>query len=271
MDNGLASLAPVSKIPSQQPVLQNGTAGHNFTLFNLKSKEGHCYNWDESEGDLSSEVFTHLHYHHFEGVIKDHAEIKEIVVWRVGSSYQNCNATMANAFSKLSRKYGVVITQKYLVAGQRQMECDNKHSTIEHKMIMDIFTPRDYVIILQTARIRPSPYHVKIVKHDEFMKLNGSYFLSIRPGKKAGDPTVRDLQALQVSSDGKVHYELSFSENSALEALPQRVQVPNELMAWIRMFPCALPIKERKFQNLQSMKHAMPVECHHFFQNLPHN
>ena len=89
------------------------------------------------------------------------------------------------------------------------------HSTIERKMVVDIFTHRDYVIKLQKARIRQSPYHVKVLKHDEFLSLNDSYFLSIRPGKKAGDPTVHDLRALQFSSDGKVHFKLSFSENTA--------------------------------------------------------
>ena len=85
--------------------------------------------------------------------------------------------------------------------GHTQMACDSMHSTIERKIVRDIFIPRDYVIILQTARIRPSPYHVKV--HEEFLKINGSYFISLRPGKKAGDPTVHHLRALQLSSEGK--------------------------------------------------------------------
>lgn len=36
---------------------------HNFTLFDLRTKEGYCYIWDESQGDLSSEVFACLQYH----------------------------------------------------------------------------------------------------------------------------------------------------------------------------------------------------------------
>jgi len=91
---------------------------HNFTLFDLKSKEGYCYIWEESEG----KVFAHLQYSHFKGVIKDHPEIKEIVVWSDGCGYQNRKANVANAFSELARKYGVLITQKYLVAGHTQME-----------------------------------------------------------------------------------------------------------------------------------------------------
>ena len=34
------------------------------------------------------------------------------------------------------------------------MECDSMHSTIERKIVADIFTPKEYVIILHTARIK---------------------------------------------------------------------------------------------------------------------
>ncbi|CAJ1066357.1 hypothetical protein CCH79_00021112%2C partial [Xyrichtys novacula] len=87
-------------------------------------------------------------------------------------------------------------------------------------MTADIITPRDNMIILQTERLKPKPYQVKVVQHDEIIKLIGSYFSSIRPGKKAGDPTVHHLQALQFSPDDKVQYKLSFSENSEWDALP---------------------------------------------------
>ena len=30
---------------------------HNFTLFDMKTKSGYCYVWEEVQGDLSSEVF----------------------------------------------------------------------------------------------------------------------------------------------------------------------------------------------------------------------
>lgn len=175
-------------------------------------------------------------------------------------SEPECN--LPDAYSEFSR---VLITQKYLVVGHTQMECDSMHSTIEGKMTVDIITPREYMIILQTASLKPKPYQVKVVKHDDLMKLIGAYFTSIRTGTKAGGPTVHDSWALQFSHDGKVQYKLSFAENSEWDALP------GEPMAWIRMFQHALPIKERKFQDLQSMKYVMPVKCHHFFDNLPHS
>ena len=101
---------------------------HNFTLFNLNTKEGYCYLWNETEGDLSSEVFAHLQFRHFERVIKDNPDLKEIVVWSDGCGYQNPNVRVANAYSELSRQHGVVITQKYLVGGHTQMECNSMHT-----------------------------------------------------------------------------------------------------------------------------------------------
>ena len=242
---------------------------HNFTLFDLRSKDGYCYIWNESEGDLSSEVFAYLQYQHFASIICNNPGLEEIVIWSDGCGYQNRNTNVANVYSALSQQYGITITQKFLVAGHTQMECDSMHSTIERKLVTDIFTERDYVILLQSARLRPSPYHVKQIKHSDFMKMHGSYFSSIRPGKKTGDPTVHDLRALMYKSNGEVQYKLSFSKETAWQNLPHRVQVLKEVK-WLPMFDAALPIKARKYKDLQSMKHIIPAECHPFFDLLPY-
>ena len=49
---------------------------HNFTLYNLQTKDGYCYTWDESQGDLSSEVFAHIQYQHFRNVLEEKRSIK---------------------------------------------------------------------------------------------------------------------------------------------------------------------------------------------------
>ncbi|XP_064112225.1 uncharacterized protein LOC135219404 [Macrobrachium nipponense] len=116
---------------------------HNFTLYNLHSKNGYCYLWNETEGDLRSEVFAYLQYHHFEKIILDNSNLQELVIWSDGYGYQNRSITIANAYSALARKYGINIIQKYLIAGHTQMECDSMHSTIERKMVNDVFTERD--------------------------------------------------------------------------------------------------------------------------------
>ena len=46
------------------------------------------------------------------------------------------------------------------------------HATIERKLVGDIYIPHDYVVVMESARLKPSPYVVKQVSHDEVLKLN---------------------------------------------------------------------------------------------------
>ena len=241
---------------------------HNFTLFNLHTKEGFCYTWDESEGNLSSEMFAHFLYKHFDKVLDGNTKITEIIIWSDGCGYQNRNSTVANALLHLSMERNVKIVQQFLVAGHNQMECDSMHSTIERKIVCDIFTPRDYAVIMASARTRPFPYQVDQVYHQDFMKLSGSYVISIIPGKKAGDPTVHELRALEYQSSGKINFKLNFLDDTEWKALPVRIQIPNERFEWVRVFSTRQPIKLRKFNDLQSLKSIMPP-CT-FFDSLPH-
>ncbi|KAG7510347.1 hypothetical protein JOB18_019644 [Solea senegalensis] len=91
---------------------------------------------------------------------------------------------------------------RYAITGHTLMECDSMHSLIELLTIKDIHTPRDYIVIFKTAHLHPSPYKVTQLFHDDFMKFSGAYVTNIRPGRKVGDPTVHNLQALQYLADG---------------------------------------------------------------------
>ena len=243
---------------------------HNFTCFNLGNKDGYCYTWEEHEGDLSAEVFAHIQFQHFAKLLDANPTIEKIVVWSDGCGYQNRNAVLSNAYLHLANQYNIVIEQKFLVVGHTQMECDSMHSTIERKVVGDIYTPRDYHVIFGNARIRPSPYHVTPLSYKDFLKLPGNYLNSIRPGKKAGDPTVFNLRALQYTPDGKINYKLDFGSESEWQNLPQRITIPAKPFKWIRLFKAQLPISFRKFNDLQSMKHVLPQHAHHYFDTLPH-
>ena len=130
--------------------------------------------WDETEGNVNSEIFAHLQYKHFSQVLDAHPETEELIVWSDGCTYQNRNVNLANAYIDLAKNRGVQITQKYLVVGHTQMEVDSMHATIEKPTVGDVYTPRDYGVIMESARVRPTPYVVKPVYHDEVLKLNGA-------------------------------------------------------------------------------------------------
>ena len=111
-------------------------------------------------------------------------------------------------------------------------------------------------MILQTARVRPAPYYVAEVKHDEVLKMSVSYFSSIRPEKKIGDPKVHDLRAIQYTDDGKVYFKLSFSDKER-SLMPQRQQITAVKVVCEYMFSRPIPII-KKVDDLHSMKHVMP-------------
>ncbi|KAK7449366.1 hypothetical protein BaRGS_00040017 [Batillaria attramentaria] len=240
---------------------------HNLTFYNLKTKEGYCKVWDETEGDLSSEMFAYLQFRHFEDYLRSHPSIQTLIVWSDGCSYQNKNCNLANVYLYLSETMGVRIEQKYLVPGHTQMEADSIHSTIEQKIKGDIFTPRDYVVAMQTARNRPFPYHVEEIVHSDVQKLSAACLSSIRPGSRVGDPTVSEIRGLRYETDGSVHFKLSFEDEWQIH--PQRITKHRDIH-WKRLFDARKPIKARKWKDLQSMKHVMPRSVHSFYDTLPH-
>lgn len=93
---------------------------HNFTLYNMETMEGYCYLWDETEGDLSSDMFAYLQFHHFHEYIDRHPEIYTLIIWSDGCLYQNRCSTVANDYFHLSRLTNKCIQQKYLVRGHTQ-------------------------------------------------------------------------------------------------------------------------------------------------------
>ncbi|MEL7308194.1 MAG: hypothetical protein AAGK05_10210 [Pseudomonadota bacterium] len=136
---------------------------HNLTFYNMSTGEGYCYVWDETQADLSSDVFASIQTAHFREYLGQHPLVKQLIVWSDNCCYQNKNVALANAYSALANETGVTIIQKYLVQGHTQMECDNMHSKIERNICTDICVPRDYLSVMRTARRNPAPYTVKLL------------------------------------------------------------------------------------------------------------
>ncbi|KAK3725591.1 hypothetical protein RRG08_043009 [Elysia crispata] len=49
---------------------------HNFTLFNNGTRDGFCYYWEETEGELKAENFVSIQYNHFKSVLASNPNIK---------------------------------------------------------------------------------------------------------------------------------------------------------------------------------------------------
>ena len=184
---------------------------HNFTLYNLKTKDGYCYLWNEVEGHVTANEFATIIYNFLDTEANICAG-EEVILFSDGCSYQNRNSTLANALLHLSNKKNITIIQKYLVSGHTQMECDSMHSAIERKLRnREIYSPACYISACKEACKKP--YKVKYLRHNFFLNFSKlRFYNSIRPGSKPGDPTVTDLRALQYLPNFKNNYKIDFSE-----------------------------------------------------------
>ena len=102
---------------------------HNFTVFNVHTKDTICYFWHEAEGRLTANSFASCIYDYLENEIKD--DVDTVILYSDGCPYQNRNVTLANALCHFAKK---TILQKYLFKGHTQMEVDSVHSAIERKL-----------------------------------------------------------------------------------------------------------------------------------------
>lgn len=244
-------------------------AVHNFTVFDLGTKQTTCYVWNESEGGVTGNEFATCIFKHLE---KDLAYDKYII-FSDGCTYQNRNCIMSTALRHFARKHGKEVIQKYLEKGHTQMEVDSCHSKIEARLKnRQIFVPYDYITAIKEARQNPSQYDVEYLDHTYFLNFSAFNSLkSIRPGRNAGDPTVTCIRAIRYLPDGTIAFKLNF--DSDWSPMPQRrgeitcLQTPMDLGPPI-LYPSRLKISKSKFEHLQQLKTVIPQDYHEFYNNL---
>ncbi|CAG9763604.1 unnamed protein product [Ceutorhynchus assimilis] len=244
---------------------------HNFTVYDLNTKDATCYWFDETDTDLQASAFASLLVDFLQRkFLNIPGEKKPIIIFSDGCTYQNRNSTMANALLSLSTTYNVTIIQKYLVKGHTNMECDSVHATIEKKLKnKTISVPHDFQRITEEARKNPNPYEVMSPSFDFFKNYNKDLvYESIRPGRKPDDPTVTNIRALKYER-GEIHYKLDFNENFL--PLPQRPKRSiKKIDEFPRLFTGKLPITKQKFTHLQQIKTKLNSNFWSFYDNLLH-
>jgi len=188
---------------------------HNFTVYDLKRKNGFCFLWNETECGLSSNEFSSIIIYFLEKYIinSNTGNLNSIILYSDGCTYQNRNTTLSNALLNLSINSNVTIIQKFLQRGHTQMEVDSMHSTIERKVgNRKINVPPDYISICKSACIK-NPYTVEYLTHDFFKSFSSIHFCkSIWPGNKKRDPVVTNLKAIKYEPDRQIKYKLRFTE-----------------------------------------------------------
>ena len=265
MDAQSVLLCPVTKASAMY--YRTKLAVHNYTVYDSRTNTGYCYLWDESEGDLSANVFASILRKFLEEKVALH-EGDVVVLWSDGCGYQNRNVTLTNALFDLARKRKVIIIQKFLEKGHTQMKCDSMHSVIERKIRgKDIYLPSSYATLCRDA-CRRKPYEVQYLHHDDFSDFTTSVCMvkTIRPGKKAGDPVVVDLRALKYDGQlNQISYKLRHLES--WQPFSNRLSLTSSTTI-SPLFTNRLPITKRKHDDLIAMLPVLPRDTHDFYRNL---
>ncbi|CAH1984507.1 unnamed protein product [Acanthoscelides obtectus] len=243
---------------------------HNFTVYDLATNQCTCYWFTELDADLQASTFASLLVDYLtKKYLQNAAHIKPIIIYSDGCTYQNRNSTMANALLSLSRQYNVQITQKFLIKGHSQMECDSVHAVIERKLKnKNIEIPNDYYRLTGEARQNPFPYEVVTPDFTFFKNYSADlvYYL-IRPGKKSNDPTVTQIRALQYEQ-GLITYKINFDQEFA-ESPHRPRRTPNDINQFLQLFEHKLPIAKKKYDHLQEIKTKISQNYWPFYDSLP--
>lgn len=269
MDLQAVKQCPV--IPASALYFKTKLTVHNFTVYNLATHQCSNYWWHEGEGDLSASSFASLITNH----LSQHCLDKSlpIVLYSDGCCYQNRNAVLANALLHYSTSNNVVITQKYLEKGHTEMECDSTHSIIERKLKnRKIHIPSDYIRLTEEARRKPCPLDAIYVTHDFFLNYaddSCKMYESIRPGKKAHDPTVTDIRVLKYEN-GSISYKLSFDDEFTELPIRKKKSSTNQPIVLNKLHAGKLKIPETKWKHLQILKKELPIDTHCFYDQLPY-
>ncbi|OXA41429.1 hypothetical protein Fcan01_23893 [Folsomia candida] len=241
---------------------------HNFTLYNLNTREATCYWWDETEGELVASTFATCVVDFISRKFQDNLPI---IIYSDGCTNQNRNAMMANALLQVSVSKKITVFQKFLEKGHTQMECDSVHSAIESELKnKTIHVPSDYIKMCQNARNK-QPYETIYLSHNffkDFSVRKNQAYPSIRSGSKAGDPCVTDLRALEYDPSGKIFYKLKHGDHewNELPAKPIRSSDATNYPLYTER----LQITARKFKDLQELKSVIPIEHHMYYDSIPH-
>lgn len=87
-------------------------------MFNLRSKEGYCFLWNESEGKLTANEFSSILCYFLEKqVLSSSGPSKKFVIYSAGCTYQNKCSTLSNPVLHPTVKHKVIIEQQFLEKG----------------------------------------------------------------------------------------------------------------------------------------------------------
>lgn len=94
-------------------------ACHNFTIYDLATRDVTVYVWHEGEGDLCASSFLSCLKNYISSLPQN---VTGVTFYSDGCNYKNRYCVLTNALISIAQERNITITQKYLTKGHTQME-----------------------------------------------------------------------------------------------------------------------------------------------------
>ena len=122
---------------------------HNFTFYDLKTREVLNYVWCEVHGELEASNLTTCYIDYFSKLVEQNPAVKNVILWSDGCTYQNRCNILSSALLNFAVQHSIQICHKYLEVGHTHMECDSVHSNVEKVLKHEnVNLPVDYIRII---------------------------------------------------------------------------------------------------------------------------
>ena len=123
---------------------------YNCTTFDLVTRNGQCFLWNETQGKQgSNEIATCLYLY------LQKSEAKEVVMFSDTCGGQNRNQFIASMILYLVSSHKTIesIDYIFIVQGHSHMEVDSMHAAIEWKSVgLQIYDPYGWEVVASIAR-----------------------------------------------------------------------------------------------------------------------
>lgn len=271
---------------------------YNFTIYDSSDKSGHCFLWDEINGNKGSNEIASCLVKYLKSlpkIVKHVASFSDTC----GGQNRNRNVTAAMLYAVQTIDNLDTIDLKFMESGHSYLDADSMHARIEecrhHKRI---YTTREYGLIMQSARLKPTPYCVNHMEFDDFYDWK-SYSNKTCPNVKiilnsSGDDT--KVQWLKIkwlrfekSKPNIVQFKydlhapifLEFDVRGSKGNAPKRCctrtqnksgsEASTAVVIPDKAYRSLIPISDLKKKDLLEMlrKKIIPSDYAHFYQNLP--
>lgn len=266
---------------------------YNFTVCDITQKgQGpvSCYMWHEGEGKRGAiEIGTCLLKY-----LKEKAEASNNNELEITFYSDNCAGQQKNKFVITALLYAVAnykiksITQKYLVTGHTQNEGDNVHALIEKNIKRalksgPIYTPSQYVGLVQTAKKTGNPFKVIELAHADFFDLkhlNEQTCINFNKNSLGENFKMSDVSVLRVTKENLncIFYKTSFKDvdykivNITKERRTRTLSHHAPLLEFQlkEAYDKPIPITKKKYDDLMFLLRTKAINnCHsHFYETL---